>query len=134
MIPSGTTYRLAEGPDFAVCHKLFKSQGHERDARYAFPTVVADRDGDIVGFYSTNDAQEYITAGPLEVDKSLDNPLIVAIRLVDAYDNVMRSVGINSYLFSVDKDNEQWKDIMERATGLESYAEDETRYWYRKEL
>lgn len=100
-----TIYRLADCPnDYSACHKIMRANGsHDWDLHW--PTVVAVRDGEIIGFLSSNKVNWCQMAGPLELKKP--SPFVV-LRLIESYEYVMRYMGLTSYVFFIAKSNTRW--------------------------
>lgn len=99
MFPRSTKYRLATSPnDYKACRALFaENHGADPDHSLTFPTVLAERNGEVVGFLSTWDDKKALIAGPLEVKGGKN--IFTFIRLIEAYENVMRSAGVTQFLF-----------------------------------
>jgi hypothetical protein len=110
MKPNGeTTYRLSTDTDRPALWEL----GVEETA---FPTVVAERGGEIIGCLATQEESSAVVAGPLVV-KDGRLKAIAAIRLAEAYENVLRLVGVNGYYFCIDIEHEGWvKSAMRMGT------------------
>lgn len=102
MKPTETVYILAaSSKDYADCHTLdYAESGVDHDDTFSFPTVLAKRDGEVIGFLATIPNKRFVAAGPLVV-KGGRNP-IVAMRLLEAYDRIMAHCGMKMYYFSVD--------------------------------
>lgn len=96
----GYTYRQAHtSADFRKVHNFTRRLGIP-DQTMEFPTILAfDAKGEIIGILSTNTEQGMIIAGPLAIRADRPHPM-VAVRLIEAYDAVMRSLGIKQYIFS----------------------------------
>ena len=134
MHPSQTLYRLATTPaDYRRCHVLLRSQGATH--RLAFPTVLAERGGTLLGFLSTNPNDRAIVAGPLVLMTNGHNLGIVAMRLIEAYERILTLAGVASYHFAIPRGDafEPWRNIVNRV-GIMPYAETETHWWYKREL
>lgn len=99
MKPLNTKYRLATSSrDYQRCRQLFEeNQGEPPSVRLSFPTVLAERDGSVIGFLSTHPSSTHIMAGPLEVKGGRN--MITFIRLIEAYENVLRAAGVASFMF-----------------------------------
>lgn len=104
MKPSSTLYRLARpGGEWNRIRSLCR-RGGMGVLHAMWPTVVAERGGRVVGVLATQRRDDMILAGPLAIEGG-SNP-IMFIRLVEAYENVLRAAHIRSYYFTVDKTNE----------------------------
>src|ERR671914_1764118 len=136
MLPRETHYRLAHSPrDYARCHALLRQHGPV--VKLGWPTVLAERRGEVLGFVSTRPDQRVIVAGPLVVNGT-PRPGIVVMRLADAYDRVMRKAGVTSYLFHVEPGNARWLEMLRdlgAASGFEVVAPAEDGgTWIRRRL
>ena len=123
-----TTYRLATSPrDYTRCRALMRE--FVEPVALSFPTVMAERDGVLLGFLATQPRKEAVIAGPLMLR---DRSPFVTLRLLEAYDNVMRAAGITAYHFYVRQGN-AWRSQVERL-GFEAWHQDEGGAWYRRTL
>lgn len=115
MRPLDTTYRLARpGGEFNRLYALAKRAGgriHKGD--FGFPTIVAERDGKVIGFVATKPDDRAVIAGPLVIEGEKGNPFVF-LRLAEAYENVMRLVGVKVYLHAIDKGRPEHVAFMER--------------------
>jgi hypothetical protein len=136
MIPRDTTYRLAHAPrDYARCHTLMREEGPP--VKLGWPTVLAERDGKVIGFVSTQPRRDALVAGPLVLNGT-PRPGIVVMRLAEAYDLVMRKAGVTSYLFHVDTDNAKWLEILKGLGGAAGFeilgTSDSGGTWLKRRL
>lgn len=124
----GITYRIATKKDYRTLHAFMAEQEAERNT-LGFPTVLAEKDGEILGLLGTLVKSNLIIAGPLVIKK--DRPrYFTIIRLVEAYEAAMLSLGVTSYIFGTSdpKFLQYAKEL-----GLESYAEkDGISFFIRK--
>lgn len=129
-----TDYRLARGPaDYAKAHDLIKEEGLA-EHRLSFPTVMAWKDGEVTAVLSTTyDRNNTTIAGPL-VLKSGARRSWTLIRLIDVYDSVMRSAGMKSYIFSVEKKNVEWLEKIEQTFDIKPFAEKDGNWFYERKL
>ncbi len=117
--------------DEAAVKRMMRRFSMGREAP-GFPTVVAKRDGKLIGLLSTRPVTEAIVAGPLIVD--LPTRGVVTMRLVEAYDIVLRRAGVKNYLFHVKK-GKAWAEQVERALGVAPYTEDgHGNLWFKRDL
>lgn len=125
-----TSYKLAESPqDYKRIHALIKSEGFD-DAALAFPTIMAlDDDGELVGALGTNTQQSMIIAGPLVIKNDKRRSFTI-IRLVEAYEAVMRHCKIKSFIFSAKADDEVWLRYIDEVLGFEPYYKDAENAWF----
>ena len=96
MHPVKTRYRLARPED-----DYFMDLMEHGDVPRRFPTVVAERDGHIVGFLATDARADFICAGPLSVSPdAAQSRGILAMRLIQAYEAVLlQAQGVEGYYF-----------------------------------
>lgn len=133
MHPTTTTYHLCTKPsDYKACHTLGEAAGSPK-ATLGFPTVYALRDNAIIGFLGTLKAKGQVICGPLVTDPTLKKPIFVALRLAEAYEQVLRQAGVTSYRLGVAKDQPEWSAAVHRA-GFQPYAETPTDIWYERSL
>lgn len=133
MKPAHTLYRLAHSPkDYGACHWL-AAQREMPVKRLSWPTVVAERDGEVIGFLATQPRDDAIVAGPLAVG-DVPRPLITIIRLIDAYENVLRAAGVSSYLFAVERDNPEWQALIDKAGEMQPHKTTEDAVWYLRRI
>jgi hypothetical protein len=128
MHPSSTNYRLATEKDRFTIYEHF-----DLTSILGWPVVIAEREDKIIGFFGTQDRKDVIVAGPMGISIKIKG--FVAMRLVEAYDNLMRSFGVKEYLFSIDsKNNAKWlKQVHD--TGFCTKMDDvEDESWYKREL
>lgn len=136
MHPVTTTYRMIDKPsEYARCHHLMTRNLMTKE-KLGFPTVIAERDEKVIGFLSTHRKDGYVTAGPLVIDKATGP--ITAMRLLEAYDQVMRALGLQAYLFGVEKKG-RWNAVVHRgmdgaAESFKKLAETDTMVWYMRML
>lgn len=122
MQPRDTLYRIASaGSDYRACHAINKALGKPGKPLH-FPTVVAERDGKILGYLSTHREVTWcLMAGPLEV---LTPSPFMSMRLIEAYESVLKAVGITRYCFAIDKGQQGWIEQV-KISGANIIAEDE---------
>lgn len=130
----GVEYRLAEGSgDFRKVRKFLDANVEETVPRLSFPTIVAEKDGEIIGVCGTNIKQQTIFQGPLALKR--DRPRrFTALRLIDAYDAVMRLAGISMYAVYVDRQNIPLKDLFQKTFEIEPYASTDEGFYYLRKL
>lgn len=133
MHPQTTEYRLASTPyQYKALHALRKAS-ESPEVAFGFPTVYAVRDGVLMGFLGTLKAKDAIVAGPLVIDPTAKAQGLLAMRLVEAYEEILTQAGVTSYIFGIDKANASWRALVEKR-GFTPYADDDTDTWYIKEI
>jgi hypothetical protein len=125
-----TLYRLAATPaDYGRCRLLI---GAAKPLR--FPTVMAERDGVLVGVLGTEAAYpDKIVAGPLVVSAAIPNPAFLTVRLIDAYETELRRAGVKAYLFCTGLDNHRFVRWIQALGGRE-VSQCEGYRWYWREV
>lgn len=125
-----TSYRLATTPaDYRKCQALMRE--YREPVPLSFPTVMAERDGELIGFLSTHTKHGAVVAGPLVIREGLR--AFTMVRLIEAYDRVMWRAGVKSYHFHVSAANAQWREQIERF-GMTPWHTDEQGAWFKREL
>lgn len=137
MHPTETRYTLMQPRETERVLEVIHKHGFENTTRLGFPTVIAKRKGKIIGVLSTRETPDAIVAGPLVVVGEIKGP--VAMRLVEAFEAVLRMVrkpdgspGIECYLFVAP--DPTWQSQIERAFGVQHYAEENGNRWYRRNI
>lgn len=128
-----TEYRLAaSGADYAKAHELVRAEGLP-DHELSYPTILAVKDGELTGLLSTHIQKNMIIAGPM-VLRSGAPRYWTLIRLIETYENVMRSAGISAFVFSVDEaTSAKWLEKVDWF-GLKPYADQDGRKFYVRNL
>ena len=133
MKPVSTIYRLTTPRDVHVCKEIWAANaklfGEPRNL--SWPTVVAERNGKILGFMSTNAAKKFLLAGPLIIGK--DCHAITVIRLVEAYEVVLKMAKVTSYWFHVEQKNKNWIKLIHKL-GVKEKEKSETGLWFERKL
>lgn len=129
------TYHLAkDAGDYRYVHQFLREQGEEVSRSLTSPTVAAiDGEGAIVGVLGTTIQNDMIVAGPLLIAKELRGYRII-IHLIDFYDLALSSLGITSYVFSVEKGNDRWLNLVKRVYDIEPYAEKDGVLFFIKRI
>lgn len=126
-----TIYRLARpGGEYNTLYKLMEREGLAR-SKLGWPTVVAERDGEIIGFLSTHTDGDLILAGPLVI-RGGRNPFTF-VRLAEAYENMLRLASIRLYFFNVEKSNSAQVERV-KALGFPICGESETHIMFKRTL
>jgi hypothetical protein len=106
--------------------------------RLGWPTVMAIRDGDLLGFLATQKRDDAVVAGPLVIDE--DTAPLIIMRLVEAYDKIMELAGIQVYLFYLEADRPRWVQIVDKIAKDAGDAlkllqvDDAGNRWYERRL
>ena len=95
-----------------------------------WPAVIAKRGDAIVGRLGTLDYKDMVVAGDLWIEQGITSR--VALRLLEMYEIILQSLGIEEYLFSVAVDANKWSQVVEKA-GVFTWVEDVEGFtWYRR--
>lgn len=130
MRPHRTQVFVCTSPaDYKRCHTFLTSQ--EADQPLQYPTVFAEREGEVVGLLTSSTKKQALCAGPLVIGTK--KPAFVAIRLLEAYEKVLALAGVQRYLFCIDKTNAKWNTVVQQC-GLTPYHETDTAWWYSKKV
>jgi hypothetical protein len=93
----------------------FDDRGHG----YGFPTVVAERDGELVGYMSSRpDREDAIECNAIKADSSM-----IALRLMEAYESILLAFDVRGYCFSMDKDDPGFVGVVMRLPDTVKYGE-----------
>lgn len=133
MTPLYTLYRLSELSDMLILKKIWRDNEHlfGKPKQLGWPTVIAERNGKILGFISTWPKAKLITAGPLIL--AANSHPIVAVRLIEAYENILRVSGVTTYFFHIESENKDWMDFAERL-GVMPFEETRSGQWYQRSI
>lgn len=105
-------YRLAvPGGEYNKLYALMKREGGKRVA-LGWPTVVAEENGEVVGFVGTYPREDALVAGPLVI-KGSKRPWVF-LRLAEAYEVILRTAGVKLYFHTIDKLQPDHVEFMER--------------------
>lgn len=130
MHPRDTVYRLATSGDLRRCHALMREQGEQ--ATLSWLTVVAEREGTLLGFLSSQ-LKQMVIAGPLVVSTAAPRPGWIALRLVEAYEVVLQRARVTAFWFHVDASNTRWRHVLDKL-GFQPEREGDTGTWYRRRI
>jgi hypothetical protein len=109
-----TTIRLALEDDWDAIDD-YDDRGHG----YGFPTVMAERDGTLVGYMASRPGRhDAIECHAIKADSSF-----VALRLMEAYEAILAAFEIKGYCFSMDKEAPGFLETVLRLPGTVQYGE-----------
>jgi hypothetical protein len=132
-IVSETIYRLARDPgDYRRAQALAKVRGAYQGP-LGFPTVLAERDGKVVGFVSTHPKADAVLCDRLAVAEEIEKPARVIFKLAEAYERVMWMAGIRAYYIWIENGNTELLPLVTRLYG-EPYHVDAEHHWFRVDL
>jgi hypothetical protein len=119
--------------DIRQCKKLWRAQSDlsGKVEKLGFPTIVAEREGKIIGFLSTYPNKKGIFPGPLVLNGS--KSIFTVMRLIEAYENVLRYAGVEFYMVNVDKRNNRIVNLLTQLP-LEKTRESKNDLWFKRVL
>lgn len=94
-----------------------------------WPTIIAKKGDRIEGFLSTQENKNIVIAGPFEAESPQ-----IALRLISAYEAILRGIGLSTYWFHVERNNEKWLDMVRRSQTAVLIEEDDNGYWFQRDL
>lgn len=96
-----------------------------------FPTVVAERDGKLLGGITTNKKSGAISMALIVAPPCA---FMTFIRLFEAYENVLRYAGVTTYFGAFKKKgHEKVVEILE-SLGITPYFQERGTLYYRREI
>lgn len=99
-----------------------------------FPTIVALRQGEIIGFLGTMTPHDIITAGPLVFRPGIQGKGFLLSRMWQLYEQTFRTIGILQYHFFVETSNTEWLQQVYRI-GFQAVAYAEEGYqWFVRHI
>ena len=125
-------FTVAKNPGhYTAVHALMRSEGFEK-SKLGFPTLMAYEGEELIGIVGTRVHKGMIVGGPLVV-RTDRRRLFTILRLCEAYDNAMKSLGISTFILSVDKGSILDRGMARYFPQQAPYAEDEgNRYFLWK--
>ena len=127
----GTDYKVVSNPaHYRACHKFLRDN-KVKPVKLTYPTLVAERKGEIVGIMGTLRSDKAVIAGPVYV--SIPNSM-VPFRLIQTYELFLKSQGIKKFIFSVDTYNHKWLNMIERAGVYNRTRLKGQNIWFEREL
>lgn len=132
MKPAQTKYRLMEDGDYESVVKLL-SKLHYPVMATSSPEIVAERDGEIIGF---------ISRGPsVGIEECIVEPIVapsvfVYVRLIEAMENVLRAFKIPFFVFKVPHELDKYNTFLQKVSNeiVFKYAEDDDYSWYLRRI
>jgi hypothetical protein len=134
MGPKETIYRLSQPQDIRACKKIWaeKEKDFGKPKKLGWPTIVAERNGKILGFLTTGVHTKFIVAGPLILNGGSSG--FTTLRLVEAYEVVLRMAKVDGFFFSIDKTQEKWANIAREIIPTAEKKSDKTHFWFYRKL
>lgn len=125
------TYRLAQQADYARCHALAREVDYDAGERYHWPTMLVERDGDLLGFAASRYDGKRLVLGPVVMRPELRSKGQLMLRAVLGLEAVYAQAGITSYLLGSSDPGVQ---RMIEAWGCQRVGEQHGEVWYRRHL
>lgn len=97
MITTRTVYRPARQGDYKALHRLADASG-QGGGSYQHPTIVVERNEQLVAFAATRRYGERVVVGPVVVTDTVRLKGLVAIRAVLEIEKVLKEEGCLYYL------------------------------------
>jgi len=120
-----TEYKVAEtDKDFEGCRKLI-----DGDEQLSPPTVMAVRNGEVIGLISTSCGKDSIFAAPM-----VSNSVFTSIGLYELYEKVLRKLGVDHYLFTVEKVNKRMIEAVERLFNIKPFGGTDEFLFYARRI
>jgi len=127
-------YKIAETPeDWGAVKRLLLAEGFD-DQELGFPTIMAIDNETLVGFIATTPRTDMILGGPM-VMKHDKRRVFTAVRLVELYEQTMRSLGITSVVFYADEESSPFvRGIRKWFPGVTPYKKEGSLLFYNWRL
>ena len=127
----GTDYNIVLNPaHYRACHKFLRDN-KVKPVKLTYPTLVAEREGEIIGLMGTLRSDKAVIAGPVYV--SIPNSP-VSYRLIEVYEQYLKSKGIKKFIFSVDVDNHKWLNMVQRVGVYKKTGTKGNSIWFERTL
>lgn len=130
---SGTTFHICStGADYAKAHAFVRSE-RDHDPPLTLPTILAIEDDEVVGIMGTEQDEQMIRVGVF-MTKSDRPRVFTALRMVEVYDNVMRNMGISTYVALIVREDARMQRMLDRVGGFEVIGENADGILYARRL
>lgn len=124
---SEAVYKLATTlADYRRAQDCCRRGGYPR-VTLSFPTIIAERDGQVVGVLATGDSRRAVFAHRIVAETPQ-----MFIRLAEAYEFVLLKAGVTSYLIPADETNEKLLRALEKAGTVREYARQDGIVWFQR--
>jgi hypothetical protein len=94
------TYRLACQADYARCHALAREVDYDEGETYGWPTMLVERDGELLGFAASRCYGQRLTLGPVVMRRELRTRGVLMLRAVLGLEAVYKQAGLTHYLLA----------------------------------
>lgn len=120
-----TEYKIASThKEWKECHSLM-----DNDDELAYPTVMAVRDGKTIGMISTASGEQNLFASYI-----IANSMFTCIGLYEQYDEAMKNMGIDHYLFNIEKENTKMINAIEKLFNIKPFGESDKMLFYVRRI
>lgn len=125
-----TTFHVAcSEDDYEDCMDLVRACGWPDGYRLQHPTIMAIRDGDLVGMIGTRLVGDCPLAGPLALLPGVKRP-VLAFRLLVQYEAALRSMGISEIVFDVDIGSAMERAVLKAQPHMKPFLTEQGRNHY----
>jgi len=106
------------------CHSLL-----ENDDKLEYPTVLAIRDDKPIGMISTASGDEHLFASHI-----VANSIFTCLKLYELYDQTMQNMGVDHYMFNIDKVNKKMIKAVEKLFRIKPFSESDEKLFYIRRI
>jgi len=131
MKPKETEYKIAEDGDHEAFGRLLDEVNTEW-VEMSFPTIVALREGEVIGGISRHPTDDRILVEPIFAPN-----IYVYIRLIEAMENVLAAAGVKWFDFRVDATRyEKYTGLLKKSNAVVDLGvDDEGKFrWFRRTI
>lgn len=116
-----TVFRVATTEsDYIEAMDVIAANGWPTDYALFHPTIIAERDGDIVGVIGMRFVEGYPLAGPLALLPGARRP-ILAWKLILQLELALRSKGYSEVIFDVDQGSEMERLVLKACPNMRPF-------------
>lgn len=126
-----TTYRLiTHSHDYKRAHSFLDNDEWDRgkNKKLSFPTIIAERMGEVVGVLSTRKSSMTVMTGSVSARSAF-----ILIKMIEVYEYILRQAGVIIYLIAVTNKNKKFIDQITRIIGNPFHV-DEDNTWFRRRI
>lgn len=120
-----TQYKIASTyKEWKDCHSLLQN-----DDKFAYPTVLAVRDDKPIGMISTANGDNHLFLSYVVV-----NSIFTFISLWKLYEKTMLGMGVDSYMFNIEKDNKKLINTVESMIEVKPFGDNNKQLFYIRRM
>ena len=113
-----------------ITHQEVLNYSQATGMEMGWPAIIAEtEEGEVKGIMATEPREDVVIAGPIVASSS-----IVALRLIEKYEDVLKKMNITTYLFNIDKHLDKWVQAIRKADVTTVVEETDTHWWFRRNL